>query len=843
MQNYKNFNQDDNIFQAVQERYTIEEVTRGLGITLRQVGGSLRADSIVGTGEGKDAFCVYPKSNTWYDFMLRIGGDITDLVAYVKYNGDKGAALRELMPEWTSEKIKIQISKRDEFQKTIERWQSEIFNQSKKSSRLALEYLHSRRITDETIKRLKIGIDPSFGKFRICVPYFDEAGKRVLYYTSRRFDWTGNGEDVKEPKYKKASLEANPFLQNVPWGLHTLNRGNDEVWLTEGTLDAVHLDQAGFSVLSSNGGEFGKSWPQVIEKIKNFKQAILAFDNDKKGEEFTYKAAQILVKNRIPFKVAVFLPKDIAEHFEHGGDAETLKKLTREGRRWFMEYIRPNAPLDELSIVEREKAKEKCKEFIKQIAPYTDSADIHDILIALRRYFPKEWLSEVFKIARKGLTEDDVKLKLAQNYSLIYNERTGFYEYADNGIWEARDDTTIQGYIQDAYGRFATGGKLTSTLKMVKAYKEINSQIPLKMLNSLPVISFANGTLHIDTKTGKGTLKPHSKSDYTTVKLPYRNESDAKYEEWRKFLDDITGGDKEVQKVLQEFAGYALLPTCQFQKALMLIGGGSNGKSIFTNILSAMLGGIGDGRGYISAAEPSKFAKDFRLMPFKTSWLNISSDTETDLRGGEGVFKKIVAGEVLEDSYKHKNPFPFKTRTKLIMCCNGMPTVNDTSDGFMRRWLIVNLQQRYVEREDFKPGSKDKILDPYLEEKLMEELPGIFNWALEGLQRLLAQNGFTKTKEQKKLLNEFRRANNAVYSFVEDTQENFYEENGEGKEVKRSEIFDNYVKWTVNCQELPICRRRFYSNLRSILACMGIQFEERGRKIKFQDVQLTSEAI
>ena len=66
----------------------------------------------------------------------------------------------------------------------------------------------------------------------------------------------------------------------------------------------------------------------------------------------------------------------------------------------------------------------------------------------------------------------------------------------------------------------------------------------------------------------------------------------------------------------------------------MLKGGGSNGKSVFFNIISVILGGLRDnGRGYISSTDPSKWAKDFRLMPLRHSWLNISYDMENDLRG------------------------------------------------------------------------------------------------------------------------------------------------------------------------------------------------------------------
>ena len=98
---------NENIFQAVQEKYTVKEIAESLGIRLHRVGGSLRANSIFGDGsEGKDAFAVYEKSNSWHDFMEHKGGDVTDLVAIVKFNGDKAEAIHYLMPEATPEKIR-----------------------------------------------------------------------------------------------------------------------------------------------------------------------------------------------------------------------------------------------------------------------------------------------------------------------------------------------------------------------------------------------------------------------------------------------------------------------------------------------------------------------------------------------------------------------------------------------------------------------------------------------------------------------------------------------------------------------------------------------------------------
>ena len=500
-----------------------------------------------------------------------------------------------------------------------------------------------------------------------------------------------------------------------------------------------------------------------------------------------------------------------------------------------MQYIVPKKPYDELTFGEKEKAIEKCKAFIKDIAIYSDAAEVHSMLISLRKYFPEDLVKGLFEIARKGPAQAEIAEKVRLNHDIMYNPRTGFYEYQNpekfstqQGIWKQADDETIMGYISKRLGKFATGGKLSSILKLIQADENVHSNAPIMKFNTLPLISFLNGTLHIDINTGDAVLKPHSMYDYVTVQLPIYYDPKADCKNWRKFIHDITNGRQDDQAVLQEFSGYPLVPHCKFQKALMLKGGGSNGKSVFFNIINAIFGGVGeDGRGYVSSTDPSKWAKDFRLMPLHHSWLNITYDMESDMRGSEGIFKKVVAGEVLEDSYKHKDPIPFKTRSKLMMACNFFPTVNDTSDGFMRRWLIVELPMHFVPKEKVRPFTNDRELDPFIEDKLMKELPGIFNWMLEGLQRLLRNKKFTHTANQDRLIEEFRAANNPLYSFIEEKQEAF-KGSDEGHIVPRHNIFLMFAEWADKNKVLPLPSNRFYSNMRSIFNNLSIPFDEEG---------------
>ncbi len=160
-----------------------------------------------------------------------------------------------------------------------------------------------------------------------------------------------------------------------------------------------------------------------------------------------------------------------------------------------------------------------------------------------------------------------------------------------------------------------------------------------------------------------------------------------------------------------------------------------------------------------------------------------------------------------------------------MVACNNFPTINDTSDGFMRRWLIVELPMHYVPKNQVRPDTNDRELNPFLEDELMKELPGIFNWIIEGLQRLIKQEKYTHTKNHDRLIKEFRKVNNPLYAFAEENEECF-SGSDEGHIVPRYTVFMKFLEWAQKNNILPMSSNRFYSNMRSVFNSLSIPFSE-----------------
>ena len=328
----------------------------------------------------------------------------------------------------------------------------------------------------------------------------------------------------------------------------------------------------------------------------------------------------------------------------------------------------------------------------------------------------------------------------------------------------------------------------------------------------MPCLSFKNGTLVFDYKNGTVRFREHSPEDYVTVQTGYNYNPEAKSKIFLQALRVIFDGNEDSVLTLQEFYGYSLLNDCRFHKALFNLGCGGNGKSVVTEVLRAMLGGMDElGNTLVSSVPLDKMGKDFRAMVLKHSWVNISSETDSSVAGIEARLKILTSGEPIEDSYKNKDPILFFSRAKSITNCNTFPHFSDRSRGLERRCLFLEFPMNFV--DDPTPGTNERKIDPNLISSIIEnpeELAGIFNWALEGLFRILRNNGFTVTETQKRLMREFMRFNNPVLDFVEDNQNTLYDENGKGKEVKRTDLYLRFKNWVIeNCEEM-LSARRFY---------------------------------
>lgn len=770
----------------IKQRLTCPEYLSRQGIHIKPGG---RCISPLRPG-AKNPTSFYCEDDYWYDFGSATGGDVIDLAAQLKYNGDISTAIREL-----SRELGIQ------FENMNSEWRADIQNLCNRTAAYheALttddyKYLSERGLTKEDADRLMIGrVTDGYLRGRLFLPYFKNGA--VVYYATRAL----SGGAFAENKYMKASLDESRSYQHIPWGLHTLNHRSDILIISEGYFDAVSWEKEGYAVLSPITGNFSKSqWPDVISACRMFPKVLVIFDNDDvshAGEGFTERTARKLFQNRIPFLVS-HTPKgikDVNEYYTQGGSLQALIDNAEDGLKYMAaQYTDAN----------------ELKNFIMSINRYTDTTAIASALFQpiLEERFAPAVLKSIQKAADSAPTESQITDEIISKHNIIYIDQVGFYEW-DSRVWLKTSEVIIKNYADALYGkRFATSQRVNAVCNLLKS-----RSIMTIAFDRNPVLTFQNGTLEIET----GKFRDFSQADYCSVIMDYDYDAEAKCPHWERFIEDVTDEEPRRAENLQFIAGYTLFSDCRHQKVFILVGNGGNGKSVYLEIIQKLFGDKN-----VTHVEPTGLAKEFERIRLKDSLLNIGSDINSDFSKGEvrEWLLKAADGTSIQACYKGMNHVDFIPRCKLVYACNALPTA-EIINGLNRRMQFIDFPCQYVETPDPK-NPKQKPRDINLVKKLNAELPGIFNWAYEGYKLLNTVGYFTDTPEQQSLMEQFEQTSNPVMVFCDDREFN--------GTVSREDIYCWYVSWCDDTGHRPLSREKFLPKFRE---CMGDRImEERQQR-------------
>jgi len=244
-------------------------------------------------------------------------------------------------------------------------------------------------------------------------------------------------------------------------------------------------------------------------------------------------------------------------------------------------------------------------------------------------------------------------------------------------------------------------------------------------------------------------------SYFTQTVVPYHYDPRLQCKLWLQTLNDIlpkSGVDDHRQEVLQEFFGYSLLGDCRFQKLIVLLGEGGNGKSTISRVWEKMLG-----ESNVSAVALDALGDRFRLSALVGKLANFSGELCYLGRVNEGILKLLVSGDSIDIDRKNRDSVKVRLSTKLIVSTNELPSIRDPTNATFDRFIVLPFEVRIrgTEREDKTRATR-----------LEQELPGILNWALHGLQRLLRQDSFTRCARCAAALHEHCETTDQVRAFI-----------------------------------------------------------------------------
>jgi P4 family phage/plasmid primase-like protien len=257
----------------------------------------------------------------------------------------------------------------------------------------------------------------------------------------------------------------------------------------------------------------------------------------------------------------------------------------------------------------------------------------------------------------------------------------------------------------------------------------------------------------IDLNTGK--LSPHDPKYGSRTRVPCHFNPEAQCERWFKFLEEIFPGNEEKRDLLQKFFGYCLLSDCRFERSLFLYGEGANGKGTVLHVLRAMVGGENTSSLTMKDLGDPKFSIYF----LQGKLVNVATETSARDPLATEMWKTIVSGEPVTCEMKFGHKFQFSPFVKFVIAMNEPPVIPDKTYGFERRLLVLGFNERF-EGEKKDVGLKDKLI---------EEIDGVFIWALQGLNKLLTDRDFIVGESVRKEHSDFLKELNPIIDFFDET--------------------------------------------------------------------------
>ena len=289
------------------------------------------------------------------------------------------------------------------------------------------------------------------------------------------------------------------------------------------------------------------------------------------------------------------------------------------------------------------------------------------------------------------------------------------------------------------------------------------------------LVSMQNGLFQMDQMV----LFPHSLGFFTYNSLPFEYDPSATCSNWLRFLDDVWPNDDESKELLQEYFGYILSGDTRQQKFLNIIGPRRSGKGTINRVLTELLG-----QANVVSPQMEELCDTFGLQPWLGKQLASFTDARVTTKNAAGVVSqllRIVGADTVTVNRKNKESWSGYLPTRIIVYSNEMLQLAENSNALTGRMLVLTMEHSFYGKEDVT-----------LADRLIEELAGIFNWALEGHKRRTARLGqrFIQPQSSKDTLEEMARLSNPLIDFMEEVLEF-----GNGFEVSKDDLFACYKQW------------------------------------------------
>ncbi|CAJ3063157.1 Phage-plasmid primase P4-like [Burkholderia pseudomallei] len=294
----------------------------------------------------------------------------------------------------------------------------------------------------------------------------------------------------------------------------------------------------------------------------------------------------------------------------------------------------------------------------------------------------------------------------------------------------------------------------------------------------------------VDLRTGR--LRPNERVDRMTKLATATPRGDCP--RWLAFLDDVTGGDAGLQAYLQRVAGYALTGSTEEHATFFLYGTGANGKSVFLNTLSTILGDYAGNAPMDMFMDTRSDRHPTDLASLRGARFVSAIETEQGRRWAESRLKSLTGGDPISARFMHQDFFLYLPQFKLFIAGNHKPSIRNIDEAMRRRIHLI----------PFTVTIPPERRDPHLQQKLLAERDGILAWAVQGCLEWQRRGGLDRDQQVVDATNEYFEAEDALGRWLDERC--VCQASGTSL---TAELFRDWKQWAEEAGEFTGSQRRF----------------------------------
>lgn len=571
-----------------------------------------------------------------------------------------------------------------------------------------------------------------------------------------------NAYSTKKRDTNKKEFEGiEPVLYNLPAVIEAVKNGQP-ILFVEGEKDADNVNSIGLIATTTfDGASASKKkskWRESYNQYLKGAKVIILHDNDEPGRAHAKDIAKNIAAITESIKI-IDLPdldikEDVSDWLSCGGTKDKLLDLVENAEKYD-----PNLEPEEINLINYNFSDVGNAE--RLIAMYNKIIRYNPVRKKWFIWSGKHWnmdcTGRIEVLARKVI-------KTLQLQGIML----------DDGLAENID---LRKQIQ----KFVLKSEADNRIKaMINQSRTEHNIILMNMNKNVYLLNLKNGTLNLKT----GELQEHNRKDYITRLVNVEYNPGAECPNWKEFIDKIFMGNDELIDYIQKSIGYSMTGDSNLQCFYICHGAGSNGKGTFMKAIMTILGdyaAVLKGNSLMEKMGDEGARGD--LAKLEGKYFVCVNELEEGKCFDEALVKSLSSGadEAIPVRRMYEEEFDLHPTFKMWMTTNKLPKIKGTDNGIWRRVRKIPFEYSF---------ENDKEKDEhFFENKLVPEMSGILNWALEGCLKW-QKEGMKIPEVVKYAVDEYKSDMDPVQRFLDD--ECILSETCK---TKISQLYDAYEDW------------------------------------------------